>query len=132
MNLVIDTNVLVSGMLSQDGTPARLLWELIEARFTPIVSPVILAEYHDVMFRQKFGFNPEKVFALFEVISQAGLMVLPPVTALPLPDPKDRPFLDVALHVGCPIITGNVRHFPEHCGVEVLTPAECMQRLFTG
>jgi hypothetical protein len=37
---------------------------------------------------------------------------------MPLSDLKDRPFLDVALHAVCPVVTGNGKHFPPSIGVK--------------
>ena len=47
-----------------------------------------------------------------------------------LPDPDDAPFIAVALATACPIVTGNGRDFPPECGAEILTPAQCLSRLF--
>lgn len=49
-----------------------------------------------------------------------------------LPDEGDRPFLEVALSSGAVLVTGNARHYPTDAGVEVLTPAEAVQRLLEG
>jgi predicted nucleic acid-binding protein len=48
-----------------------------------------------------------------------------------LPDPDDAPFLECARAAGVPLVTGNARHFPKRqcAGVEVLTPAEFVERV---
>jgi predicted nucleic acid-binding protein len=52
-----------------------------------------------------------------------------PIPLSNLPDPDDAPFIATALAANCPIVTGNARHFPAECGVEILTPAQCLARL---
>jgi predicted nucleic acid-binding protein len=46
-----------------------------------------------------------------------------------LPDPDDAPFIATALAAACPIVTGNARHFPADCGVEILSPAQFFAHL---
>ena len=46
-----------------------------------------------------------------------------PQLDIDLPDPTDAPFIALARYAGCPVITGNVKHFPAAAGVVVLTPA---------
>lgn len=43
--------------------------------------------------------------------------------------PGDAPFIALARAFGCPVVTGNARHFPPGAGVEVLTPGQCLERL---
>lgn len=131
VKLVIDTNVLVSGTLTPEGKPGQLLLAMVYKKFTPIITPAIFAEYHEVMYRVKFGFDPAIVGTLLETIFSQGLMLFPPVSTIPLIDPKDRPFLDVALYAACPIVTGNGKHFPASTGVKTLSPAEALASLQT-
>jgi len=57
--VVIDTNVLVSGLINPDGPPARvvdlLLANVIQAAFDDRV----LAEYDEVLTRKPFSFQPQ-------------------------------------------------------------------------
>lgn len=129
MKLVIDTNVLVSGTFTPEGKPGQLLALMVEGAFIPVISPTIFTEYHDVMYRKKFGFDAIAVATLLETILSQGELMFPPASTISLPDPKDRPFLDAGLHARCPIITGNLKHFPPESGVEALSPAEALARL---
>lgn len=129
MKLVIDTNVLVSGTWSPQGKPGQLLLAMIDMKFTPLISPTIFSEYHEVLYREKFGFDPAIVGTLLETIFSQGLMLFPPTSTMPLIDPKDRPFLDTALYAACPVVTGNSKHFPATTGVKILSPAEALALL---
>lgn len=129
MNLVIDTNVFVSGLMSPGRTAAGLMLLMVEARFTPVVSRVVFDEYRVVLQRQKFNFPPAAVETLFETLANQGLWLNPPTSNRVLPDPSDRPFIDLAGFAACPVVTGNARHFPASTGVEILSPAECIERV---
>ena len=56
---VIDTNVLVSALLSADfnkSAPGKVVGHMLEGEIIPIYSEEILAEYRDVLQRAKFHF----------------------------------------------------------------------------
>jgi predicted nucleic acid-binding protein len=49
MLAVIDTNVLVSALLSRDGEPAKILSLVLNGLIAPCHDHRILAQYHNVM-----------------------------------------------------------------------------------
>jgi putative PIN family toxin of toxin-antitoxin system len=129
---VIDTNVIVSAMLSPRGAPASIWEALVEAKLTCCVDQRILEEYQTVLRRPRFALDERDVA---EVLDFLGL-VAEPVRTTPLvtslPDPKDAPFLEVALAGAADaIITGNIRHFPARVchPIRVLTPAAALAML---
>jgi len=127
MNVVLDTNVLVSGLLSPFAPPGEMVRLLVAGRLIPCLDVRLMAEYSAVLRRPKFGFDVEAVAALLNYLTHAGLFVAAESLARPLPDADDQPFLEVALagRAEC-LITGNRRHFPAAlCGGQrVLAPAE--------
>lgn len=128
---VVDTNVLVSALLSPDGNPAVVAEAVRTLRLTPIVSRAILAEYETVLRKPRFRFPVVIVDELLASLRDLAVCVEPDsVPRHPgLPDPSDWPFIAAALFAGCPIITGNTRHFPAAAGVEVLTPGAWVARV---
>jgi len=129
MKIVLDTNVLVSALLSAFGPSARVLDLLLAGEVRLVYDDRILAEYRQVLARPKFRFDPQAVKDLLAYLTAEGEFVV----ARPfdfaqgdVPDPADLPFLEVAAHAGAMLVTGNRRHFPEaDCGsVQVLSPAE--------
>jgi putative PIN family toxin of toxin-antitoxin system len=128
VKIVLDTNVVVAGLLSPGRKPADVL-ELVDRGVVLVCySDSILAEYRDVLMRPKFAgrINPARAHALADVVRAQGVRIAEPVPAAPyaLPDPDDQPFLDVAVASAADaIVTGNGRHFPSTCGRVVLTPA---------
>jgi putative PIN family toxin of toxin-antitoxin system len=130
MRLIVDTNVWVSAFLTPGGTPAQLLHEVERGRLTLVYSPQIEAEYREVLFRSKFNINPDFLAEFFARLEEDGQRLTPvPIPLSNLPDPDDAFFIATALAANCPIVTGNARHFPAECGVEILSPAQCLARL---
>lgn len=125
MRAVVDTNVWVSAFLTPGGTAAKLLDAMYAGQLVPVFSAPIESEYRAVLARAKFNIEPEALADFFKGLRILGQYEenVPPLD-IELPDPTDAPFIALARHVGCPVITGNVKHFPATAGVVVLTPAE--------
>jgi predicted nucleic acid-binding protein len=126
MRLVVDTNVLVAGILSASGPPGWIVEALLSGEIEPVLDAGIRAEYEDVLRRPELSLDPERVAAVLDVIDAFGLEAVVPPWPEPLPDSDDAPFLAVAAWVGCPLVTGNMRHFPARArrGAAVLTPRQ--------
>jgi len=126
MRLVVDTNVLVAGILSASGPPGWIVEALLSGEIEPVLDVGIRAEYEDVLRRPELSLDSARVAALLDVIDAFGVEAVVPPWPEPLPDPDDAPFLAIAAWVGCPLVTGNVRHFPAKArgGVVVLTPRQ--------
>lgn len=126
MLVVLDTNILVSALLSPFGPPARVLDMVLSGDIRAAYDDRLLAEYREVLARPKFGFAPEEVAVVLAYLEADG----EPVTARPLawalPDPDDLPFLEVAAQAEAVLITGNAAHYPETLrgGVQVIAPGD--------
>ena len=130
IHAVIDTNVLVSSMLTKNkkAATARLVEVLIDNKIRPVYNKDILDEYNEVLKRKEFNFNTEAVESLIETIQINGLYTERTPTDEPVIDPKDVVFYEVALSKkGAYLVTGNLRHFPKK--PIVVTPAEMIQIL---
>lgn len=132
MRIVLDTNVLVSGLLSATGPPAWIVEAVLAGRLELALDMAIRYEYEEVLRRREFRFSSEIVDDLLSAVDHFGFLVAaaPPCPA-PLPDPDDEPFLAVAAASGSVLVTGNLKHFPPdaRAGVSVLTPRELVDKL---
>ena len=127
MRIALDTNVLVSGLLSPHGPPGRILDAIVLGAVGLLVDDRILREYAEVLTRPRFGFDRVVVLQLVELLAEGAEHVDASGTAVELPDPDDAPFLEVAIAGGADaLVTGNARHFKardRRVGVQFLDPA---------
>jgi putative PIN family toxin of toxin-antitoxin system len=135
VRIVLDTNVLVSGVLNPHGSPGRCLDLILDGDLTPLFDDRILAEYRDVLLRPRFGFDPREVGLLVDYFIAEGEALGAPPLDITLPDPDDLAFLEVAIAGNADaLVTGNLRHFPREAvsgRVEILAPSQFLQRLAT-
>ena len=115
---VIDTNVLVSALLSsnEDAATVQVVARMLTGDITPVYSGAIMAEYREVLKRRKFGFSQGVVNELLLSMTRFGLLVEPTPSGVVLPDMKDLPFYEVVLEKrddDAYLVTGNTRHFPK-------------------
>lgn len=127
MNVVVDSNVLVSGLLTPFGLPGEIVRMIASGSLSLCFDARILSEYSDVLIREKFQFNAEQIYPLLDQIRAEGQIVAGELLRKKLPDPTDEPFLEAAIagNAHC-LITGNMRHFPvAKCqGIKILSPTE--------
>ena len=114
---VIDTNVLVSALLSchEDAATVQLIGRMLAGEFVPVYSSEIMQEYRQVLSRKKLNFDQEMVMVLLLAIEKFGVLTEPVKTGSVLLDMKDLPFYEVAMKKGenCTyLVTGNLKHFP--------------------
>jgi uncharacterized protein len=131
MKIVLDTNVLVAGLLSPFGPCGDIVRMMSSGSLTLCMDARILSEYREVLKRPKFGFDQDKVAAILDYIEHHGWVVGAALLSLPLRDRDDEPFLEVAVSGGADyLVTGNAAHFPSELfqGVKVISPADFLKR----
>lgn len=114
IRVVLDTNVLVSALLTQEGTEAAVLSRIIEGKLIWCVSEAVLAEYAAVLERPKFKrIDPAKIDVAL-ALAHAGEMSIVTRKVTRSPDEPDNRFLECAEAARADfLITGNKRHFPK-------------------
>ena len=126
---VFDTNVLVSSLMSKrDDSPTVVLLDyVLDDKIVLLYNNEIIAEYDEVLRREKFDFPEERVDAVLEMV-KSGMCLEPTPSEAFFPDPDDAVFYEVALSKeGSFLVTGNQKHFP--VSPIVVTPAEMLQIL---
>ena len=110
---VIDTNVLVSAMISPSGNEALRFLAVSHGLVTPCFSREILEEYTGVLSRPKFGFPAHEIRALLGLLLDRGELQDAASMRRVSPDPGDDKFVACALTAKADfVVTGNRRHFP--------------------
>lgn len=128
--VVIDTNILVSAMLSKhaDASTVKVLEALFQARIVPLYNDEILNEYEEVLHRKKFKFSEEAIYLVIKSIKDNGISVHQFSSGEELPDSKDLVFYEVCLSKrdeDSMLVTGNMKHFPEK--PFIVTPNELLE-----
>ncbi|MCD8348906.1 MAG: putative toxin-antitoxin system toxin component, PIN family [Lachnospiraceae bacterium] len=129
---VIDTNVIVSGLISKnsDSAAVKVLREVLGGRITPLYHDEIIAEYDEVLHREKFHLQDLTIQVVLSAIREYGLKVLPAPTGEILTDMDDLIFYEVAMEKRSDnswLVTGNLKHYPARSFI--VTPAEMMDIL---
>jgi putative PIN family toxin of toxin-antitoxin system len=130
MRIVVDTNVLVAGLLSPFGACAEIVRMLSSGELTLYLDARILSEYKEVLCGPKFRFDTDRVAAFLEHIEYRGQIISASPLSDRLPDPADEPFLEIAVtgQAVC-LVTGNRVHFPSKLcqGVRVFSPGDFLR-----
>ena len=131
MNVVLDTNVLVSALMTQGGHCAVILDLAIDGALNLCVDNGILAEYRRVCRHPRLRLDEDLAQTVLDFIRDTAERVVPFPSAVELPDPDDRLFLDVARHAEAVLVTGNSKHFPPDARgtAVVMSPREFIEKL---
>lgn len=131
MRVVIDTGVLVSGLIRPRGTTGEVLLALRDGKCTILYSNETIMEIIDVLgrdkFRLKYHILPDDISALINLIRLRGEVVIPKQRVADCRDPKDDKFLDVALSgdVDC-LVSGDLDllSMNPYRSIPIISPAE--------
>ncbi len=126
MIIVVDTNVLVSGLINPDGVPGRIVRHIALGDLLLCHDGRIIAEYIRVLTRKSLPFGDRDPFVLIDQILESGISTAGRELKEHLPHADDESFLEVALAGRAEfLVTGNLKHFPASAcrGVKIVDPA---------
>ncbi len=139
MRVVLDANVLVSGLLSSKGPPGKILDAWLEGQFRLCLSPQILQEiqcvleYPHIQGRLAEGQSQGLLAGLQKIsLGVEGMLALDILTR----DPSDNIYLACAVEAEADyLVSGNLVHFEEagelFRGVRILSPRQFLDILST-
>lgn len=135
MKVVLDTNVLLSGLMFPGGTPGRIVAAWIEARFEMVLSLDQLAEIGRVLeypkIRRKLGWDAQQI-ELFvkQLYIRAEVIELGPISVEVPRDSGDAPILATLAAANADVlVTGDGELLALHDNYPIETPAEFVRRL---
>lgn len=137
MRAVIDTNVLISGFISRESYPAKLVDGWVEKRFEPVVSEEIIREYREVFARDRFsalGSVEERLKLLDTLLSFEHVVLVSPQERICMvkDDPGDDVFLECAAAGECEFIISGDQHLlklKQYKNIKVITAKEFIELL---
>jgi uncharacterized protein len=128
IRVVLDTNILVSALLTPQRPSARVfLLTLLNQDTQLCVSAEVFSEYEEVLKRTKFSFTASAIAATLSGFRQKGFWVKPTGKVNACDDPDDDIFLECAEAAAADyLVTGNRRHFPAAGWgrLKIVTPRE--------
>jgi putative PIN family toxin of toxin-antitoxin system len=130
MKIVLDTNVLVSGLLTPFGANGEIVRLVSAGALIVQYDSRILLEYQNVLSRPKFQFDIQNVNTFLAFIKQNGQVVFGTPLIKRLADLDDEPFLEIAIagRAAC-LITENKKHFPKESrqNIRIFSPSEFIE-----
>ena len=134
MLVVLDTNVVVSGLMNETGKPGRIIDLALENRFQVAYDDRILSEYEDVLARPELRIRPARARAVIAHIELTGQLIEADVLPVDgFQDSDDLPFAEVFIAANAQaLVTGNLRHFLPlvEKGLAIYSPAQFLERFF--
>ncbi len=130
MKIVLDTNVLVSGLLTPFGPSGEIVRMVSAGELILCIDARILSEYEEVLHRPKFKFNRDHISILLDFIKQYGVFISSLPLKKRLPDPDDEVFLEVAIAGKVrSLVTGNIVHYPPSSreDIKIFSPSEFLE-----
>jgi len=130
--VVLDTNVLISALITPFGNAARILDMVIRGDLRILYDDRVISEYREVLLRPKFGFAISDVDTLLDYFETEGIKITPSLINEPLVARDDIQFLEVAISgMADALITGNKRHFKlkSRRRLKIMTPEEFLKSL---
>lgn len=129
---VIDTNVFIAALLSKnsDAATVKVLRAVLDGRIVPLYHNEILAEYDEVLHREKFHFQEKSIQMVLTAVKEFGMEVFPQPTGEILIDMDDLIFYEVAMEKrddDAYLVTGNQKHYPVRDFI--VTPNEMIKLL---
>ncbi len=138
MKIVLDTNVIIAGLRSQDGASFQLLTRIWQNKLDFILSVPLLLEYEDVLKRPDTlaatRLQQNQVNNVLNMLCFRRKETLIHYLWRPqLPDAKDDMVLETAINGNAEaVVTFNVKDFEavtKYWNIAVLTPGEYLRRL---
>lgn len=134
MKIVLDTNVIVSGLMSPAGAPGKIIDAWIESRFDLVSSLYQLGEIGRVLAYPKIsnilGWDDQLIEAFIKQIYLRAEIIEPDISGIAVPeDPADTPILAILVASNADtLVSGDqdLLNLQEYYPIE--TPAEFIRK----
>jgi putative PIN family toxin of toxin-antitoxin system len=135
VQILLDTNVMIAGLLSKKGPPGQLLQGWLDGRFDLVTSQAQLDELQRALGYAKLQarINPEQVQDFVANIDVMAIVVPPVAPVSVSPDPDDNLILAIAIAGQADlIVSGDKPHMlalHEVENIPIVTPGEALTQL---
>jgi len=136
---VVDTNILISGVIKPEGATGEILRRLRDGEFALLYTEPLLVELAEGInrprIRQKYSLGSEDIETVLALILLRGEPIDPTRRVEICRDPKDNMILEAAAAGQADMITSgdfDLLSLREFEGMPIISPAEFLQRLAKG
>ncbi|MDD2971223.1 MAG: putative toxin-antitoxin system toxin component, PIN family [Lachnospiraceae bacterium] len=116
MQIVIDTNIIISSLISQNGVARKFMNNVFDDIYDVIVTNEILEEYERKMKSPKFRLDRETIKFVMEWFRDNAILVEldsnEPIPYMDTRDETDKKFYWAAKRTKSKLVTGNIKHYP--------------------
>ncbi len=133
MKVVFDTNVVASASFWR-GAPFDCLAAWAQGRCEAVVSPALLAEYHEILEELRLDYPDRAPVEWVTALTEATTLVFPTDRASgATADPDDEMILECALAAEADyIVSGDKKHLlalRQFRGIPIISPADFLRRM---
>jgi hypothetical protein len=137
MKVVIDTNVVISGLISPFGPPAQIIDLWVADEIIVCLSSKIIEEYIAVLLRPKFtrlGSAKNRYEVIAGLVELDNTIIVNPDFHLDVisEDPGDNIFLECAVEAKAEIIISRDDHLlglAEFQGIQIIRPVNFLEKI---
>lgn len=137
LRVILDTNVLLSGIFF-GGMPGRVLTAWQRDQLELVLSPTILAEYHDAgaVLAARYTAIETSLAGILALVTQTAMLVdAPDLPERVSADPADDKFLACAIAARVPLIISGDKHLLRVSGwggITIVTPRQFVDHYLDG
>ena len=129
MIVVLDTNILISGILWR-GSPYRVLLNALNKKYSLFLSPKILNEVEEKL-RIKFKLQEDKIAEHIQILTEYGKIIEPNLSVdIIKDDPDDNKILECAVSCKADYIVSGDSHLldlKEYKGIKILSAKDFLE-----
>ena len=135
IRIVLDTNIIFSGLYSAFGASFQVLRALVAGKIHPVLSVALLFEYEDVLKRnsRKLGLTYRDIDAFLDnMCSLSSFQIIHYLWRPFLSDPKDDHVLELAVASQVKkIVTFNAKDFKnvDKFGIKIISPKRLLEEI---
>ena len=137
LRAILDTNVVISGVITDHGAPFQVLQRWRNSEFVLITSEPILKEVERVLnypkIKQKRHLTEENIRNVMELLQKYGIVTPADITIEAVPeDPADNKFVVAAVEAEADYIVSGDRHLKDlssYHGIRIVSPDEFLRVL---
>lgn len=139
MKVVLDTNILISGIGRPEGAPGQIVSAWLAGKFDLVVSEALLEEFRRVLFYPKVrkllmqaGLADDDLRDYIDIMRMKAITASTNNVPLPVtpPDPKDTHVLEALVAADAEfLVTGDKKHLLSLGMAQIVTAADFAARL---